>query len=105
MPSSRATWGLDGVPDWGDSTAWQYWVIDTVKGYERGDEGTSAHPIGMTMQFPVPDQTKVNEPLYASRAEWISPGFEEPDYFPGNPEMPGLRLVRGPTRRQMGGRS
>ena len=50
--------------------------------------GYDPHPMGMTMQFPVPDQTKVNEPLYASRAAWISPGFEEPDCFPGNPEMP-----------------
>jgi len=79
--------GLDGVPDWGDSTAWQYWVVDAVKGYEE-ERGYEAHPIGMTMQFPVPDQTMVNEPLYAGRAEWISPGFEEPDYFPGNPEVP-----------------
>ena len=40
------------------------------------------------MQFPVPDQTRVNEPLLAGRAEWISPGFEEPEWFPGNPDMP-----------------
>jgi hypothetical protein len=79
--------GLDAVPDWGDSTEWQYWVIDTVKRHER-EMGYDPHPIGMTMQFPVPDQTAVNEPLYSSRAEWISPGFEEPDYFPGNPELP-----------------
>jgi hypothetical protein len=26
--------GQDTVPDWGDSTEWQYWVIDTVKHYE-----------------------------------------------------------------------
>ena len=30
------------------------------------------------MQFPVPDQRKVNVPLFNSAAEWISPGFEEP---------------------------
>jgi hypothetical protein len=78
--------GLDGVPEWGDSTDWQYWVIDTVKGYEE-ERAYDAHPIGMTMQFPVPDQTKVNEPLYASRAEWISPGFEEADHSPGNPKL------------------
>ena len=79
--------GLDRVPEWGDSTEWQYWVIDTVKRHEE-EQGYDPHPIGMTMQFPVPDQTEVNEPLYTSRAEWISPGFEEPGYFPGNPEMP-----------------
>jgi hypothetical protein len=79
--------GQDEVPDWGDSTEWQYWVIDTVKRHEevmRYDR----HPMGMTMQFPVPDQARVNEPLFASRAEWISPGFEDPGWFPGNPEMP-----------------
>jgi hypothetical protein len=79
--------GLDQVPDWGDSTEWQYWVIDTVKRHEER-MGYPPHPMGMTMQFPVRDQTKVNEPLFASRAEWISPGFEEPGWFPGNPEIP-----------------
>jgi hypothetical protein len=79
--------GLDDVPDWGDSTEWQYWVIDTVKRHEE-ERGYEPHPIGMTMQFPVPDQRKVNDPLLASHAAWISPGFEEPEYFPGNPEMP-----------------
>jgi Family of unknown function (DUF6298) len=79
--------GQDEVPEWGDSTEWQYWVIDTVKRYEE-EMGYDRHPMGMTMQFPVPDQTRVNEPLFASGAEWISPGFEDPGWFPGNPEMP-----------------
>jgi hypothetical protein len=79
--------GLDRVPEWGDSTDWQYWVIDTVKRHEE-QMGYDRHPMGMTMQFPVSDQTKVNDPLYASRAEWISPGFEEPGWYPGNPEIP-----------------
>src|SRR5207247_2527555 len=43
----------------GDSTAWQYWVIDVVKRYER-EMGYTTHPIGMTMQYPVADQSKVN---------------------------------------------
>jgi Family of unknown function (DUF6298) len=79
--------GQDEVPKWGDSTEWQYWVIDVVKRHEQ-ERGYEPHPIGVTMQFPVPDQTKVNEPLWASRAEWISPGYEEPGWFPGNPEFP-----------------
>jgi hypothetical protein len=79
--------GLDEVPEWGDSTEWQYWVIDVVKQHEQ-DRGYEPHPIGITMQFPVPDQAKVNEPLWASRAEWISPGFEERGWMPGNPETP-----------------
>ncbi|HEY3259696.1 MAG TPA: hypothetical protein VGJ95_05415 [Pseudonocardiaceae bacterium] len=60
----------------GDTTQWQYWVIDYVKRYER-QRGYDAHPVGMTMQYPVPDQTKVNEPLFRSPADWISPGFDD----------------------------
>jgi Family of unknown function (DUF6298) len=79
--------GQDTVPEWGDSTEWQYWVIDTVERHEE-EMGYAPHPMGMTMQFPVADQTKVNDPLFRSRAEWIPPGFEEPDWFPGNPDLP-----------------
>lgn len=61
----------------GDSTQWQYWVIDLVKRYEL-EMGYDKHPVGMTMQYPVPDQRKVNDPLFASAADWISPGFDEP---------------------------
>ncbi len=49
--------GLGDPPDWGDSTEWQYWVIDVVKRYET-KRGYDTHPIGMTMQFPVADQTR-----------------------------------------------
>jgi hypothetical protein len=60
--------GLPGVPDWGDSTEWQYWVIETIKEHERR-MGYARHPVGMTMQYPVPDQTRVNDPLFASVAD------------------------------------
>ena len=60
----------------GDSTQWQYWVIDIVKDYEQ-ERGYDAHPIGMTMQFPVADQSMANEPLLNSPADWISPGFDD----------------------------
>ena len=71
--------GMSEIPNWGDSTAWQYWVIDLVKRYER-ERGYEAHPIGMTMQFPVADQTRVNAVLYASQADWISPGYDLMDF-------------------------
>ena len=29
------------------------------------------------MQYPVPDQAKVNDPLFDSPADWISPGFDD----------------------------
>jgi hypothetical protein len=81
--------GLGGPPDWGDSTEWQYWVIDVVKRHEK-DRGYRSHPIGMTMQFPVTDQTRVNAPLYASRAEWISPGYDDEIFTNGgHPMAPG----------------
>jgi hypothetical protein len=68
----------------GDTTKWQYWVIETVKRLER-ERGYDARPIGMTYLFPVADQSKSNEPLFASPADWISPGFDEP--FDPNADM------------------
>lgn len=68
--------GLSDAPEWGDSTEWQYWVINLVKQYGQ-ERGYDTHPIGMTMQFPVADQTKVNDPLFNSPADWISPGFDD----------------------------
>lgn len=78
--------GMPEIPDWGDSTEWQYWVIDVVKRYERERE-YDPHPIGMTMPFPVADQTKVNAPLYASAAEWISPGYDDEIFANGGHPM------------------
>jgi hypothetical protein len=70
----------------GDSTAWQYWVIDVVKRYEQ-QMGYDTHPVGMTMQYPVPDQARVNDPLFQGPADWISPGFDDQPMpsFPGGP--------------------
>jgi hypothetical protein len=60
----------------GDSTRWQYWVIEFVRRYER-QRGYDSHPIGMTAQFPVPDQAKVNDRLFNGPADWVSPGFDD----------------------------
>jgi hypothetical protein len=52
--------------------------------------GYVPHPIGMTMQFPVAVQTKVNDPLFSSRAEWISPGYDDEMFAQGgHPMAPG----------------
>jgi hypothetical protein len=81
--------GLSGTPEWGDSTEWQYWVIDRVKRY-TDERGYDPHPIGMTMQFPVMDQTRVNHPLLQSRADWISPGYDDEMFAAGgHPMAPG----------------
>ena len=88
-PAFAEALGQVGTPEWGDSTEWQYWVIDTVKRYEE-EMGHDRHPMGMTMQFPVPEQTKVNDPLFTSRAEWISPGYDDEIFAGGgHPMAPG----------------
>jgi hypothetical protein len=68
--------GLSEPPDWGDSTHWQYWVIDLLKRYEA-QMGYARHPVGMTMQYPVLNQSKVNDVLFDGPADWISPGFDD----------------------------
>jgi hypothetical protein len=86
--------GLGDPPDWGNSTAWQYWVIDVVKQYEK-EKGYDAHPMGMTMQFPVADQTKVNDPLWSGPADWISPGYDDSIFTGGrHPMAPGAAPSR-----------
>jgi hypothetical protein len=84
-----AALGQPGPTEWGDSTDWQYWIIDTIRTYSR-ERGYASHPIGMTMQFPVQDQTRVNEPLLRSAADWISPGYDDEIFADGgHPMMPG----------------
>ena len=81
--------GMPAIPAWGDSTQWQYWVVDVVKAHERR-MGYVSHPIGMTMQFPVRAQTRVNDPLYASAADWVSPGYDDEIFANGgHPMAPG----------------
>jgi hypothetical protein len=88
-PAFAEALGLPATAEWGDSTAWQYWVIDRVRQHEE-ERGYDRHPIGMTMQFPVPTQTKVNAPLFDSRAEWISPGYDDEVFADGgHPMAPG----------------
>jgi hypothetical protein len=80
----------------GDSTHWQYWVINSVKDYER-EMGYDSHPIGMTYLYPVDDLTKANEPLWNSPADWISPGFDdsfdESRWFADPPANDGSKVV------------
>lgn len=91
--------GLPGVPDWGDSTAWQYRVIETVKAHERR-LGYDPHPVGMTMPFPVADQRRVNDPLLAGPADWIAPGHDDAIFadggHPGHGGLPESRWYDDP---------
>lgn len=91
-----------GVPtdtEWGDSTDWQYWVMEFVRQYERQRE-YDPRPIGMTMQFPVADQTLVNAPLFDGPADWISPGYDDEVFreggHPGAPDGPPSRWLENP---------
>jgi hypothetical protein len=95
--------GLSEPPDWGDSTEWQYWVIDFVKRYEA-QMGYARHPVGMTMQYPVRDQSKVNDVLFDSPADWISPGFDDVDspmqnsrWFTNPPANNGAKIIISDT--------
>jgi hypothetical protein len=58
--------------------------------------------MGMTMQFPVADQTQVNAPWFYSAADWISPGYDDEIFTEGGTRR--RRAVRGRagmrTRRQ-----
>lgn len=90
----------------GDSTAWQYWVIDVVRRHEQ-DKGYQRHPIGMTMQFPVPDQARVNDPLLNGPADWVSPGFDD-EIFTGRwatdpPAADGTKVVVSDTDHYLPG--
>ncbi len=91
--------GLGEPPNWGDSTEWQYWVINFLKQYEQ-DKGYDKHPVGITMQFPVADQTKVNDPLFNSPADWISPGYDDEIFTGGRhpmaPDSPPSRWYDNP---------
>jgi hypothetical protein len=95
--------GLTEPPDWGDSTGWQYWVIDLVKHYEE-EMGYARHPVGMTMQYPVPDQSRVNDVLFDGPADWISPGFDDVEspmqnsrWYTNPPENDGAKVVISDT--------
>jgi len=88
-PDFAQALGESGTTEWGDSTEWQYLVIDVIKRYEA-EKGYDRHPVGMTMQFPVADQVKVNDPLFDSPAEWISPGYDDAMFADGgHPMAPG----------------
>src|SRR6266508_2462817 len=76
----------NNVNDIGIASIVEYQVIEFVRRYEH-EMGYDRHPIGMTMQYPVPDQSKVNDPLFTGPADWVSPGFDDA-IPPGQPPSP-----------------
>jgi hypothetical protein len=99
-------------PAVGDSTDWQYWVINTLKAYER-QKGYERHPVGMSFQiashYPIgpsglpqqPVGARPNDSLFNSPADWISPGFEveyfTDPWFTDPPENLGAKVVLSDT--------
>ena len=53
-----------------NSEQWQYHMINYVRNYEAGKP--QQHPVGMTWEWP--NDAKLNQDLYNSPADWISPG-------------------------------
>ena len=87
-----------GATAWGDSTEWQYWVIRFIKQYEL-EKGYMRHPIGMTMQFPVPNPAGVNRPLFGGPADWVSPGS---GVGPNDEQKPGGDWLTDPPPAEVG---
>ncbi len=84
-----AALGQTGTPDRGDLIEWQYWVINRVRRHTE-ERGYDPHPMGMTMQFPAKDQTRVNDPLFQSDADRILPGYDDEIFADGgHPMAPG----------------
>ncbi len=69
-------------------------MIDFLKRYEA-QMGYDKHPVGMTMQYPVADQRNVNDPLFNSAADWISPVYDDEIFANGgHPMAPGSPASR-----------
>lgn len=60
-----------------DSTNWQYYMIEYTKNYESSK--LKQHPVGMTAAYPL--WNDLNEPLFNSPADWISPGGKSDSLF------------------------
>jgi Family of unknown function (DUF6298) len=90
----------DPSSPWGDSTSWQYWIINFIHRYES-EMGYMKHPVGMSMVVPVSDQSLANEPLLNSPADWIEPSFDD-EYFTGRwftdpPANDGTKVILSDT--------
>jgi len=69
-----------------NSIQWSYNMIDFIKKYESGKP--KEHPVGMTVN--VDSNTSV---LFASNADWVSPGNDAGDYLSNPPKADGSKVI------------
>ncbi len=69
------------------ATQWQYHMINFIHRYEAGKP--KQHPVGMTFQY----KGGTLDELYASHADWISPGEDSGYGFAANPPVADGRKV------------
>jgi len=70
-----------------NSIQWSYNMIKFIKNYESGKP--KRHPVGMTVDYA--DQNA--NTLYASNADWISPGTDDSDYLYDPPPADGRKVI------------
>lgn len=76
------------------SRDWQYHVITFLKSYQRGKP--RQHPVGMTFLHSKHDGSGPNRDLFASPADWISPG-REGGYRENPPAATGQKVILADT--------
>lgn len=74
------------------SVSWQNWVVKFVKRFEAR-KGFKAHPIGVTAIYPGGEDKN----LFASPADWISPGLSDADYNEDPLAASGAKVVISDT--------
>jgi hypothetical protein len=70
-----------------NSIEWSYDMIHFIKDYESGK--LKQHPVGMTVNFPYQNTSA----LFASKADWVSPGNDAGDYLSNPPAADGSKVI------------
>jgi hypothetical protein len=88
---------INEIPVGDDCVRWHYHMIDFVREYERSQP--KRHPVGMTAEGGGED----NRLLFASNADWISPGHGEHDEYKYNPPpADGTKVILADTDHMWG---
>jgi hypothetical protein len=88
---------INEIPVGEDFLRWHYHMIDFVHEYERTQP--KQHPVGMTAEGGGED----NRLLFASNADWISPGYGEQEEYKYNPPPgDGRKIILADTDHMWG---